>query len=168
MDKQEEPRFSNKAKLPTEARHEICRLIAEYTPPFLIRSYVEDYYGIRVTLTNINHYKKSKRWQGLIVTLRNYFLANIEKIPMSHKAVRMARLEILFNHAVVNGEVRVAVAVLRQSQVEMEGIKVQLGSKEFSPTADMTDDDIVQLLTDAQAQGVRIVIPGGNGGWEKN
>ena len=48
-----------KHKLNGEAKHEICRLIAEYTPPSVIKSYIKEYFGIEVSLTNINHYKKS-------------------------------------------------------------------------------------------------------------
>lgn len=154
-------------KLGNEAKHEICRLVAEYTPPSIIKSYLKEYFGVEVTITNINHYKKSYKWQGIITTMRNYFLANIENIPMSHKAVRIARLEQLFSYAMANGETRTAVSVLRQAQVEMEGIKVSLGSREFSPTVDMPEDEIGRILEEAQEQGIKLIIPG-NGRFTKN
>lgn len=147
-------------KLSNEAKHEICRLVAEYTPPAIIRSYLKEYFGVEISLTNINHYKKSYKWQGIITTMRNYFLANIETIPMSHKAVRIARLEQLFSHAIANSEIKTAVSILRQAQVEMEGIKVSLGTREFSPTVDMSEAEMGRILEEAQEQGIKLIIPG--------
>lgn len=146
--------MSNQPKLSNEAKKDLCRLLAHYTPPSQIVEHIFSYYGVEISQANVNYYSSSKKWGILIETFRTLFLNNIKEIPMSFKEVRMARLESLYNSAVTAGDYTTAIRILRQAQQEMEGIKISLGKGEISPINNYdNDEELESMLSEA---GVKI------------
>jgi hypothetical protein len=99
----------------------ILRGIAKYVTPSDIVEQVQDIFRISITPSLVTAYKSTKKWQPIISKYRQEYLATLEDVPMSHKKVRLERVEKLYEKAKTKGNVRELLTTIEHSRKEMEG-----------------------------------------------
>lgn len=84
----------------SDEKVQICKWIAWFKSPKEIQSLVKEEFGKTIDASTLSRsYFHNPQWQELIGQLRKDFLADISTVPISHKRVRLERLERIFQEA---------------------------------------------------------------------
>ena len=90
---------STKVLSPDE-QAQVCQWFAMFHNACQIEVMLLEKYDRTVSHQNLDKiYRKGKKWKPVIKKLRESFLADINKIPIANKAVRVKRLEKIYEEA---------------------------------------------------------------------
>lgn len=76
--------------------------------------------GISLNVGTISDYKYSPKWREKILELRDHYLSRIDLIDGAHKAVRLRRMEEVFEKAVQEEDFKVAISSNEQIRKEFQ------------------------------------------------
>ena len=115
--------ISKDVKLPLPIKRVVCDLLGQYRTPSEIQRHLKETYNLVVSEQAIGYYGHPKsKWMPLIQRSRATFLAQLQEIPISQKAVRLDRYERLYQRAVKANKDHDARLALFGAQKEMDGV----------------------------------------------
>lgn len=82
-----------------EQSQRVCQLLSQYAPYKLIAIYMQRVFHKPFPFNHYAYFRQAKRWQPLIKSLRQQYLAGLEDVPISQQRVRLERLEELYQEA---------------------------------------------------------------------
>jgi hypothetical protein len=127
--------------LTDKERIEVCKQLAEFKSPIEVQKFISDEFGKDISLNGIKHYLKAKKWGRMIDRFRQEFVAPIMSIPVSHKFIRLKRLEGLYQATSGSGALKECITVLRDARAEIEGSKGNQSGNLFLTQINMLSDD---------------------------
>lgn len=127
---------------------EVCRAFAEFKTPTEVQTMVKDHMGKDLAYNSIKHYLVSKKWNPIVERLRAEYVEPIMSIPVSHKFIRLTRLEDLYR-TTSGGDlklvekIRACREILSDARTEIEGSKsTHTGDLFLTQINNYSDDEL--------------------------
>lgn len=98
----------------------IVKFIAQGLVPSQIVQRMKDEFDVEISINGCYHYENSPKWKTKIKELKVYYRDHLEEIPGSHKAVRLSRMEHVFEKAYQKNDLKTVVTVNEQMRKEFE------------------------------------------------
>lgn len=121
---------------PSELKLFIVRALACYDAPTEVVRQVAEQFNIKVTRSSVQRYDPttvagqtlSAELKALFDSTRKNFLEHLEAVPLAHRTVRLRKLQSVYDEAMANNNLKVAVAALTAAQRETADIEyVEIG-----------------------------------------
>lgn len=158
---------SNDRPIDDETRAEIVRRLACYESATEIHKDLLSR-GIQISLPAIFTYNADRdyamrrlagKWRDLFHATREAFLQEVAKVPVSHRAVRLKRLEAVYNKAMEDGDLKEANKALEQAAKEVGNVytniqKVQGTLTQTEPVSERSIDEKRNMLADRIAEAI--------------
>lgn len=114
-------------KLTDEARTFVVQRLAMYDPPELVARAVKDEFGITISRQGVHCYdptkhagrQLAKKWRDLFEATRKALVDGTAEVGVTHKLVRVRRLERMADRAEAVGNMALAKDLLKQVAEEM-------------------------------------------------
>lgn len=114
------------AKLKENQKAFIVNRLACFETPSDVVKAVKEEYGIEMTRQRVQQYDPTKsagkdlsqKWRDLFEATRKRFIEDTTEIAISHKAVRLARLQRMADKAEAKGNIPLAAQLLEQAAKE--------------------------------------------------
>jgi hypothetical protein len=114
-------------QLTDEIRAAIVQALGCYGSPSEVAEAVKEMHGLEVSRQTVESYdptkyagqRLSKRWRDLFTDARKRFLADLDEIPIAHKAYRLRRLWRMMERAEHKGNITLVLQILEQAAKEM-------------------------------------------------
>ncbi|NEK15697.1 DUF2280 domain-containing protein [Rhizobium leguminosarum] len=118
-----------KPKISEEAKTFIVQSLACYDSPSTVAAALKRSYGIEAARQAIESYDPTKtagarlapKWRAIFEATRETFVKDVSKIGISHKAVRLRRLQRMADRAEEQGNTAVVMQILEQAAKEEGG-----------------------------------------------
>ena len=116
------PRDNSKRtwKFSEEEKMEIIVMIAQGMSPTEIVHETQERFGKSVSKTELIQYKQTDKWRPIIQKLKADFMANLSETAISHKRVRLERVEKVYDKAIEMGQLKLGLSSLEHARKEME------------------------------------------------
>ena len=99
----------------------ICQLVARYTDyPVMVES-LKRAFRRSFPFKHYAYFRRAPRWQPLIATLRQQYLADLDDIPIAQQRIRLERLEKLYQDATSDN---LKIRVLQAASEELKDPKI--------------------------------------------
>lgn len=121
MEKKSLQATSGKLKERPEVKEFIMSELGAFTKVSEIMRLVKEKFGISISNVQIYNYKAAPKWQPIINKYRQKYMANMDDVPMSHKKVRLQRVEQLYEKSLKTDSVRDSLSTIEHSRKELEG-----------------------------------------------
>lgn len=113
-------------KLTDEAKTFVVQQLAMYDPPEMVARAVKDEFGITISRQGVHCYDPTKyagrqlpkKWKDLFETTRRVHLETTAEVGISHRAVRLRRLDRMATKAEAVGNMALAAQLLEQAAKE--------------------------------------------------
>ncbi len=112
-----------------EEKREVVKLLAEFHDIPEVQKYIKKQFNKSLAYNSVKFYLHSKKWAPMLERLRAEFVTPIMSVAVSHKFVRLTRLEELYHKAMDNKnlkdieKLREAREILSEARAEIEGSK---------------------------------------------
>lgn len=113
-------------RLTEKVKRRIVEHLACYHSPAEVARLIKEEFGTTLTARHVRAYDPtslqcmaSQRWIDYHTATRERFQNETAHIPITHRAVRLHRLQEAFDHAIDRGNFRLAMKLLEQSAKEM-------------------------------------------------
>ena len=104
-----------------EHTEHICQLLARYTDYPVIVASMQRAFRRTFPFKHYAYFRRAPRWQPLIATLRQEYLADMDDVPIAQQRIRLERLEKLYQDA---KEPRLKILVLRAASDELKDPRI--------------------------------------------
>ena len=132
-----------KPKLSKEQQTAIVTRLARFETPSAVQEFVKTEYGKEIAFNSIKFYLHSKKWKPMLERLRQEYVEPIMDIPVSHKFVRLSRLEDLYQSSSMLGKVDQCRGILGDAREEVEGPKSNpSGNTFYTQVNNFSDEDL--------------------------
>lgn len=139
-------------KFSTDQRRLILNMIAHCMTNREIEKRVREDIGMDISSLQITRYRNSKKWKGYIQKEREIFLASVNETPGFHEKVRLGRADDIYEKAVEQGELKVAIQAIDQQRKELKEGKQQPVSFVFQQYNSLSDDELEDKYNNALAK----------------
>ena len=112
-----------------EEKREVVKLLAEFHDIPEVQKHIKKNFNKSLAYNSVKFYLHSKKWAPMLERLRAEFVQPIMSVAVSHKFVRLSRLEDLYHKAMDNKnlkeaeKIRAAREILTEARAEIEGSK---------------------------------------------
>ena len=118
-----------KPKIPDRAKMFIVTSLACFDSPSVVSAAVKAEYGVAITRQSIESYDPTKtagarvapKWKQIFEQTREAYLADVAKIGVSHRAVRLRIMQRMVEKAEAQGNSPLVAQLLEQAAKEMGG-----------------------------------------------
>src|SRR3990167_336737 len=116
-------------KLSEPQQMQLCQWIATFHSDKAIQQLVKERFGPLISITSVNSYRHTKRWQPLINRLRQEWAAGVVEIPIAHKRYRLGELLRMFEQCLSDKRLTLedkrkeGITILREARYEMDEAK---------------------------------------------
>ena len=115
------PKDIREPKLNDDLRMKVCERYARFESVLKIQAYLKKEHGITVSKNAVEWYRECPTYVAIIDKLRDKYLSAVMEIPISHKRVRLERLDALYHKALSLGKAGEAKDMLIAARDEIEG-----------------------------------------------
>ena len=141
-------------KLNPDQQVEVCNMLARFNSLNDVKKKVATW-GITLSEQAVQAYRSTPKWKQVIDRLRSEYLTEILEVPISHKRVRLERLDSLYKSAVNKGQLGVAKEVLKAAQEEIEhrpgNVSIIMNKIEM-----ISDDELREKVRNIKSQLLQI------------
>ena len=117
-------------RLSGEMKTFIVQNLARFETPAVVAEAVRQQFGLTISRQTVQAYdpqlragsQLSAKWRLLFAETRKAFVEDTGKIGISHRAVRLRRLDAAVDRADVNGDSMLLALLLRQAKDEMDSV----------------------------------------------
>lgn len=152
-EKEKAPEILKKnAKLTHVQQEDLIRLIAQGLTMTQVMDVFEESTGIKLSIGTINDYRFTKKWRPFLDAERDKFLNRIDLLDGSHKAVRVRRMEHVFEKGLKKGDLKVAISAneqIRKEFVQDGDTTVLLNSPIYAQFNTLTNEELLKRQKDA-------------------
>lgn len=137
--------------LTEDERREVVKQLAEFKDIPEVQKFVKESFGKELAYNSVKFYLHSKKWAPMLERLRAEFVTPIMSVAVSHKFVRLSRLEELYHKTIDNKnlkeveKLREAREILSEARTEIEGSKSNPSSDIFITQINkFSDEDLLK------------------------
>ena len=138
-----------------EEKREVVKLLAEFHDIPEVQKHIKKNFNKSLAYNSVKFYLHSKKWKPMLERLRAEFVEPIMSIAVSHKFVRLNRLEDLYHKTMDNKnlkeveKIREAREILSEARAEIEGSKSNPSSDIFITQINkFSDEDLLKRKTE--------------------
>ena len=116
-------------ELTEDERREVVKQLAEFHDIPEVQKHIKKNFNKNIGYNSVKFYLHSKKWKPMLERLRQEFVEPIMSVAVSHKFVRLSRLEDLYTKTMENKnlkeveKIREAREILSEARTEIEGGK---------------------------------------------
>lgn len=119
--------MATRDELPGHVKREIVQRLACYETPSQVAAAVKEVFGLTVTRQRVHYYDPTSKMgaalpaelKTLFEASRKAFLENVDAIPITNKAVRLAKLNRMADLAESRGQIPLVMALCETAAKEM-------------------------------------------------
>lgn len=133
-------------KLNEDQQMEVMEMIARFYAPPKIITEIYTRHQIQISPALIYQYKHTKKWIPVIKKLREKYVTGVDEVAGMHKRVRLERAEQIYESAIKNGKLRIALAANKDQREEVfekqAGASTTYNLNQFNQFVNMTDEEL--------------------------
>ena len=168
---EETPKVDNRAKkgmqnnwkLSEEEKQIIVSWIATGCTPSECVERAKEELDIDVSPAQIIQYSRAKKWQDMIKTIRKNTIDDLSEVAGSHKKVRVARHERIYEKAIKKKDLKTALSATEHQRKEMEEQSVNLVLNQYNILSDdelkAKHKEVMERISNLTTKGVIDVKP---------
>lgn len=137
----------NHSKLTEEQQLELMEFIARYATMDEINEHFVQKHKTSISQPLVYQYKRTKKWQPIILKLREKYLLNPSEVAMSHKRVRLDRRERIYQKAMHKEDLKTALSSVQGSKEEMEESRGGI-SLTFNQYNSLSDEEVKEQISE--------------------
>ena len=127
-------------KYTEEQKQFMCVGLGQGMSPSEVADAVKEQYGIILNRPSVlfGQYRRIPKWKALIDKAREEYVPHLYEVSGSHKRIRLERHERIYEKAIVNHDLKHAIAATVEQRKEMEGdaSNVSLTMNQFNILSD--------------------------------
>lgn len=143
---------TNERKLSEDQQMELVELIARFTNNQKIIAHFYSTYQIVISPGLVAQYKRTTKWQPVIKKIREKYVLGVDEVAGMHKRVRLERADEIYEKAISQGKLRIALAANKDQREEVFekqiGGSVTYNLNQFNQYVNMSDDELEEKKTE--------------------
>ena len=138
-----------------EEKREVVKLLAEFHDIPEVQKHIKKNFNKSLAYNSVKFYLHSKKWAPMLERLRAEFVQPIMSVAVSHKFVRLTRLEDLYTKTMTNKNLK-EIEKLREAREILSEARAEIEGSKSNPTGDLyitqinkfSDEDLLKRKTE--------------------